>query len=250
MTDQELKQIEEFSAEFDTALASFDDKSPIKNKTLTSTLVFDEYEKSVFLTRAQREIFVSLYNGKTVAGEAFETTEELRRYLDTLVKTEYCDVYDSTSLSVNENSVFYKLPDDLAFITLEQVTYGGEDECVSGYNAKVYPVTQDEYARVKDNPFRGPTKYKVLRLDCGNNIVELIHADGYPIDKYLVRYLKKPSPIILVDLSGTNLSIDGQQTQSCGEMNSLLHDMILNYAVSLAVQSKSLKPNIKNNKNE
>jgi len=45
-------------------------------------LVFDEYEKSVFLTASQEEFVRALYN-KT---GNFDVTEEDKRYLDNLIK--------------------------------------------------------------------------------------------------------------------------------------------------------------------
>ena len=43
-----------------------------------------EYEKSVFLTQAQEAVILDLYKG--TLGDSFETTEEVTRYLSSLVK--------------------------------------------------------------------------------------------------------------------------------------------------------------------
>ena len=72
---------EEFSNEFDTLVNS---NSIINSNGIESPLEFDEYEKSLFLTKAQETIVTSLYNGNLV-GDSFEKTEELRRYLSDLV---------------------------------------------------------------------------------------------------------------------------------------------------------------------
>ena len=62
---------EEFSNEFDSLISS---NSIIKPFGIDSTLLeFDEYEKSVFLTKAQESIVKSLYNG-TLTGDSFEKT--------------------------------------------------------------------------------------------------------------------------------------------------------------------------------
>ena len=45
-----------------------------------------EYEKSVFLTQAQEAVILDLYKGLT--GDSFETTEEVTRYLNSLVKSD------------------------------------------------------------------------------------------------------------------------------------------------------------------
>ena len=231
--------IQEFSNTFDTLLNSYSTQSQFGEQASKREIVLDEYEKSLYLTRAQEEIVVNLYNGRNPYGVTFEGTEELRRYLEGLVKTKKYLSEDATeSTGINENSVFFKLPDDIAFITLEQVTF--DDEllgCYDGSVASVYPITQDEYERVKNNPFRGPTKYKVIRLDPGDNLVELVSK--YKIGTYLLRYLSRPNPIILEDLPN-ELTVNGENTERECELNPILHDTILTRAVQLALQSKGI----------
>lgn len=231
--------IQEFSNTFDTLLNSYSTQSQFGEQASKREIVLDEYEKSLYLTRAQEEIVVNLYNGRNPYGITFEGTEELRRYLEGLVKTKkYLSEDAIESTGVNENSVFFRLPEDIAFITLEQVIF--DDEllgCYDGSVASVYPITQDEYERVKNNPFRGPTKYKVIRLDPGDNLVELISK--YKIGTYLLRYLSRPNPIILEDLPN-ELTVNGKNTESECELNPILHDTILTRAVQLALQSKGI----------
>lgn len=242
---------DEFSAKFDVLLNSYNFPPDFGDDHPKFNPVLNEYEKSVFLTRAEMEFFVSLYNGTSIPGIAFEITEESRRYLEELVRTKTYGTDDiQTVEDTLDNAVVFELEPDLGFITLELVSYDKDGKCFEGFTARVYPVTQDEYARVRNNPFRGPTKYKVLRLDRGERLVELIPAKGYNIKEYLVRYLKKPNPIILTDLEGTGLSIEGKTAISGCEMNPLLHNHILERAVALAVQSKSLGMPSTNNKNE
>lgn len=230
---------QDFSNAFDTLLNSYNTQAQFGEQASKREIVLDEYEKSVLLTQAQEEVVVNLYNGRNPYGAAFEGTEELRRYLESLVKTKKYLSEDATeSTGVNENSVFFKLPDDIAFITLEQVTF--DDEllgCYDGSVASVYPVTQDEYEKVKNNPFRGPTKYKVIRLDPGDNLVELVSK--YKIGTYLLRYLSRPSPIILEDLPN-ELTVNGENKERECELNPILHDTILTRAVQLALQSKGI----------
>lgn len=59
---------EEFSNEFDTLLNSY---STIEAFGKTpNTVELDEYEKSVFLTNAQEEIVIGMYNGKNPFGDS------------------------------------------------------------------------------------------------------------------------------------------------------------------------------------
>ena len=230
--------LREFSDGFDTLVSSYKRFKDFDNKELLDSIEFNEYEKSVFLTKAEEELVINCYNGKNVYGDSFESTEEMRRYLDSLVETSTYTMEDSVEgIGVSDKSVFFRLPNNLAFITLEQVTYNDETlGCYNGARANVYPVTHDEYATVKDNPFRGPTKYKVLRLDYGDNIVELIPK--YTISNYLIKYLSKPCPIILEDLPDA-VSINGESKATECKLNSILHNTILERAVVLALATKS-----------
>lgn len=232
--------LSEFSNSFDTLVNSFNNSTTSELPSSKSDVVFDEYEKSVFLTKAQEEIVVGFYNGHTSTGESFEVTEEMRRYLDSLVETKVYNSDDQLTdkIGLSDKSFFYLLPDNIAFITLEQVVLNDDSlGCYNGSRVGVYPVTQDEFERVRNNPFRGPTKYKVLRIDYGSNIAELISK--YTIDKYLIKYLIKPSPIILIDLPD-NLTIDGISKATECQLNSILHNTILERAVVLALRSKGI----------
>lgn len=230
---------EEFSNGFDTLVNSYRRFKDFDKQEILDSIEFDEYEKSFYLTKAQEEVVINFYNGKNPYGDSFESTEEMRRYLESLVKTKvYSTDEQVNGTGVSISSVFYKLPDDIAFITMEQVTYGDESlGCYNGSTATVYPVTQDEYSRIKNNPFRGPTKYKVVRLDSGENVIELVSK--YDIREYLVRYLSKPEPIILETLPNS-LTIEGKNERTECKLNPILHDTILDRAVQIALQAKGI----------
>lgn len=229
--------LEEFSNEFDTLVSSYQRFKDFDDKENLDSIEFDEYEKSVFLTKAQELTIVNLYNGKNVYGDSFESTEEIRRYLDSLVKTKVykaSDAIEGTPLT--DTSKFFVLPNDIGFITLEQISYSDESlGCANNSRADIYPVTHDQFSRVRNNPFRGPTKYKALRVDYGDNVVEIIPK--YTLGTYLIKYVSKPSPIILENLPN-GLSIEGVSTATECTLNPLLHRTILERAVTLALSTK------------
>lgn len=136
---------------------------------------------------------------------------------------------------MSDKSVFAVLPDDLWFITYESVTLNGDTPCVDGKEIQVIPTTQDEYHRIKGNPFRKPNSRKALRLDVDESMVELIAEED--IRSYLVRYLSRPEPIILVDLPD-ELSINNVKTKTECKLNPGIHRMILEVAVNLAIRSR------------
>lgn len=184
----------------------------------------DEYEKSVFLTQAQRDIIIGIYNGREVPGLSFESVEESRRYLSELVKEKEIKDIDFKSL--------IGLPDKLWFITLEQATFdSSKDPKLKDYVAKVVPVKQDYLTTYLKNPFKGPSKDRVLRVDIEGK-VKLYSK--YDIKTYYISYIEKPTPIILEDLSESYLTIDGISEESESNVNPLLHEIILKRAVTLA----------------
>lgn len=228
----------EFSNGFDTLIGSYRRFKDFDRQEMPDSIEFNEYEKSLFLTKAQEELVIGCYSGKNTYGDSFESTEELRRQLDSLVRTKVYTEGDRLSgmVGVSGNSVFFSLPDKLAFITMEQVTFGDETlGCHNGFTANVYPVRQDEYGKIKDNPFRGPTRYKVLRLDSGEGIVELVSK--YGISEYLIKYIERPEPIILETLP-EGLTIEGVGTENECKLNPMLHNAILERAVVTALRTK------------
>lgn len=221
---------QEFSNEFDTLLNSFSQQTVFGEQFSKSDLVLDEYEKSILLTKAQEEIVKGLYNG-TLTGQSFENTEELRRGLDSLIKTEKLKQSKEILIGVTPNSQFYRFPDDAWFITYEQVTITDDSLCGGRATIRVVPMRQDEWYKSSDNPFRRPNKNKVVRLDFSSEILELI--SDYPISEYLIKYISKPTPIILTKLP-EDLSIDGVQDITECKLNTALHRVILERAVQLA----------------
>lgn len=220
--------VQEFSNSFDTLLQPYITKDNFGEQ---NNLAFDEYEKSIFLTKAQEQIVLELY-------QELEQSEEVRKYLSNLIKTDnYVPVGEQDETLINDNFKSYKveISNDILFMIYEQCTLSDENNCINNKVVSVVPTIHDDLDKVLKNPFKSPNSRKVIRLDFDNKI-ELISK--YNISNYKVRYLKKPNPIILVALED-NLSINNGDTKvSNGETNPILHERIVQRAVQLAVQSK------------
>lgn len=202
--------LEELSNEFDIIVNSYDN---------SQSLVFNEYEKSIYLTKAQEYIIKDLYRN-------YEGTEELNSYLKTLIKDKTYTIEDSTNIELD-------YPDNFLYILKEYANIN--TTCKSNNRVDVLPITQDEYNEVVGNPFRG-SKSKVLRLE--ENKIKLI--TDLPIISYTMTYLSNPSPIILVDLPN-GLTINNESKKSTTiETSESIHREILDKAVQLAIQSKTL----------
>ena len=218
--------VQELSNLFDTLLQPFIVKDNFGEQ---NTLAFDEYEKSIFLTKAQEQIVLELY-------QELEQSEENRKYLSNLIKTgNYVPIGEQDETLINNTFKSYKveIEDSVLFMIYEQCTLSDKDNCINGGIVSVVPTIHDDLDKVLKNPFKSPNNRKVIRLDFDNKI-ELISK--YNVSNYKVRYLKKPNPIILVKLE--DLNIDKKQEVSNGETNPILHERIVQRAVQLAVQSK------------
>lgn len=243
-----MDNISEWSNAFDVKVQAFLERPPFGIQNVD--LAFDEYEKSVFLTEAQDDLVKALYNGTNELNETFENTEEMRRCLDKLVNTyETSEAIDPSTLIDNINLfdqkgsiyTFFSTPSDRLFIIYELVKFGtNATQCLNNRIAGVTPCKHDELFKRIDNPFRGPNRNRVLRLNVSEDIVEIISR--YEITSYICRYIRKPSPIILVELPD-EMSIHGKNTTSECELDDITHDAILTLAVNKAIQSRSYLAN-------
>jgi len=225
-----MKNVNEWSLEFDQMY---------QNITSNQAPGFTEYEKSVRLTRAEWDVQIMLYKGKL--GQSFEETEELTHYLNSVVKQHESSTPVSDARHVVPSSSVFKLPDDMLFRTLE-ICRIERDGC-GVTDAVVVPVTQDEYWRTSRNPFKKQNENRVLRLSYGDSFEESGEGfenaqyseliSDYPIQSYIVRYVSRPEPIILVDLED-GYSIDGETEAKTCKLPEALHQLILTEAVRAA----------------
>ena len=238
----------DFSAEFDLLY---------NNALSNSAPEMNSYEKSLFLTQAQEEIVKEAYSDKK-AGIGFESSEAIRRRLEELSIPKvsmYSSALNSSlqGIKMTSNSKFFKVEDDVWYVTYERIN-------TSTKQLYIVPIPLDEYSMLEDNPFKKPNNQRAWRLNVKNTetadkVVEII-TTATPTS-YVYRYLKEPSPIVLVDLStefpGMGLSINGVTAETQCALNSEVHRLILKRAVELATtayKENTLANNVQiNNRN-
>lgn len=224
----------EFSDAFDTLFNSYGIQSRFGDSPIAG---IDEYEKSLFLTQAQEQIVRELYSGRNSKGVSFEVTEELRADLKNLIRTAICTKSTQSCTGISVYSKFFVIPSDVMFITYETVTLEDNDSgCKNGSVIPVIPVTQDMFYKTMQNPFRRASERRALRLDNGLDIAEIVTK--YNIKNYTIRYITRPTPIVLEDLS--DVSIDGIKTITECKLNPAIHMDILERAVMLAAASRNM----------
>jgi len=182
-----------------------------------------EYEKSVFLTQAQEALVLDLYKG--ISGDSFETTEEVTRYLSSLVTTHSFELEEIT----DKTHSFYEykpneFKDNLWFITFQsgRVKVGDATRDVI-----IVPTIQSNLYKDLQNPFRGPNKNKVLANSENGNITLY---SKYPVENYYIEYLKRPTPIVL---DGSELDIESVNIFNV-DLPESLHRQLLLRAVQTA----------------
>lgn len=193
----------------------------------------DDYEKSEFLTKAQEDLVIKLYSG-----DGFENTELNRRYLaDLIVSTNITPNLQDIDTSFPGVTVYrMDLNQNLLVLISEQAQILNSECCNDGIKTmvNVVPTTYDELNKVIKNPFKRPNNRKVLRIDKSTKEVYIVTNEKNALQKYYYEYLKKPTPIILINLTGTGLTIEGQVLPQNSILHPSLHRTLIQYAVQLA----------------
>lgn len=214
--------VQEFSNEFDI----------LYNNIMSNQAPgLDAYEKSVFLTQAQEDVVKAYYQGSSTGIGPFENTEAVRRSLAELIETRGYSYKPNSSPTKLAKEVVYQLDPDVWFIVQEHIV----DQNQNIIN--VIPTQYDELSKLRKNPFRGPSKDRILRIDYKDNSVILFIGNNnidLQGENYVVTFVKQPKPIILEDLTDISLSINGESTPSTCQLHSSIHRLILTQAVQLA----------------
>lgn len=218
--------IHEFSDQFDTMLDSYKYEDAFGKVDNNYKIKLDEYEKSVLLTEAQGLLLRAHFDVN------FDNSEQGQIYFSNITV-----VADGVSLiegtPYTSEGTMFTLPVDLLWILNERILDA------DGRKYTVVPINYKEYDRVASKPYAKPLKRQAWRLfqkptvEGQAPISEIIMRTASNISKYIVRYIRKPKPIILEDLG--DLTINGISTPSECELHSLTHFDILLKAVELAM---------------
>lgn len=259
---------QEFSNTFDTLLNSYAAQAQFGEGASNATITLDEYEKSVLLTQAQ-DIILKQYFERSNTNLGFD--ESTRRQVDFSNLITVAKVTPVTGVAEKkfaESSYLFELPTTKVTLpgestatNISKVLFILNEKLVltkSNNPDRIYvvvPINYHEYDRQMSKPFAQPLKKQAWRLlqdnaaatIDGTLYAEIVTTDaayqlttntgGYSAN-YKIRYIRRPRPIVLTDLSGSGLSIDGVQTLTECELNPILHMDILNKAVELALTTR------------
>ena len=237
-----MKSVEEWEQAFDLLWNNIaSDKAP----------GLEAYEKSVFLTQAQNALVKDYFSAnsntwKQGFDDSTRRQSDFRSLITSKELDEAEDIDDEIMFrSRTTGTKYYKYPTDCLFMLNEEltVTKGEKEKYFT-----IVPVAYDEYARLMMRPYKYPPKGQAWRLITNSDlsvggsdeteethIIELI--GNFPNDAtldYRARYITRPSPIILTDLTDSGLSIEGATEPAPCKLPEHLHDEILQRAVLIA----------------
>ena len=165
-------------------------------------------EIEIFLNQAQEELVINLYKG--TVGDGFETTEEVTRYLSSLVKSK-----DYNSLKKENERVKITLDNDVLFIIYQSLVLKSNDK----EELLIVPIKHDNLFNALNNPFLGKKARRVLATYEESDII--IHHDAEDIMKVCIKYLSIPD------------KIDVTKDKACS-LPEILHNTIVLQAVQKA----------------
>lgn len=232
----------------------------------------DEFEKSVFLTKAQNQVILAKFDprgNKFQAGFNINDLGQLRQYdFSTLIENAELDRVTSQQYSpYDPRAITFVLPDDY-FLTLNESVVEYKDSIP--YIYQIIGISYNDYARLMQKAYQYPPKRSVWKLITKNGTVETqVEVEDDPqtaqiqtergaklhtiqnveisgtfcelIGKFIneedvtykMRYVKRPTPIVLVDLNGEDLSIDGVSVETPCKLPEGVHHIIVQRAVEL-----------------
>lgn len=284
----------------------FSDEFDVLYNSITSNKApgLDEYEKSVFLTKAQDEIIKAYFNPKSNktqegfdgnerrqidfsmliksikysnftatpdtsisiegAPEVINTLGELKPYIKDNPNSEIdrikyrmnpnlinkinsanitatnsvskitITVFKDSFFDMRDNTKAVAIENDILMYINEYVTVT-RDKNITNKRLTVIPINYIEYSRLMSKPYKRPLSNQAWRLldnNGGSKSAEIIVGPSDSIDSYIIRYIKRPRAIRLIDFE--DVTLDGEGTKQTCELDPILHPEILQRAVELA----------------
>lgn len=255
-------------------LQEFSDQFDVLYNNITSNQApgLNEYEKSVFLTKAQDEIvrkYLDPRSNKVQEGIDDSSTRQID--FSMLMKTISRGASDSpeaNDLIYKGSNIYVEFPSDVLIVLNEVLVVHKTNLAVAGDREEpsipliVIPINYQDYNRVMSKPYKHPPKYQAWRLmynvagsdwnspDISTSVyAQLIAHPNETFNVYTIRYVRKPLPIIIEPLDGLSLEgyygtdEEGNPTKDSTarvikgiecELDSILHQEVLQRAVELA----------------
>lgn len=237
--------IEEMSNSFDALLNSYALTANFGEGSSKGTITLDEYEKSVLLTQAQDIIVKSYFTPKSSQVDGgFDDSERRQADFSSLIYVIEPEVAQSNYTPYDDRSTVFKIDSTeykILCILNEKVVIS-EGQYAGTY--VIVPIHYREYDRLMSQAYAQPNKKQMWRLFQNTNTNYDVYSEIIPHEnivgetlRYIVRYVKRPAPLITANLDG--LQIDGQSSATTNiEIPPVLHRDVVSKAVELAIATR------------
>jgi len=235
--------------------AEFSRQFDVRFNNLDSNLAHGvtEYEKSLYLTQAQLEIVKNYFNPK---GNKYQEGFGMSPKRD----VDFSNIIEVKAIGTGLNAIpgdgavmtqsfgikalQLKIVDDVMMILNERFSFNATSPGVYAYDTTVVPIEYKQYQTILGKAYKDPPIRQTWRfirsgdIELGNSTainVELIVKSNFDDEigyVYYVRYLKRPTPIVLEDLNG-GLTINGVSSTTQCVLSPELHEEILGRAIEL-----------------
>lgn len=144
----------------------FSDQFDVLYNNITSNQApgLNEYEKSVFLTKAQEELLKNYFNPKgNPKGDGFDSTAKRQADFSSIIRASDMTPVSADVIGLDRRAkgrYIYTYPNDM-FIILNEQIYDTKTQYV------VKPIDYQEYDKLMSRPYKFPPKYQAWRLISG-----------------------------------------------------------------------------------
>ena len=148
----------------------FSDQFDVLYNNITSNQApgLDEYEKSVFLTKAQNQLVTEYFNNRVdQVGGGFDGSQKRQYDFSSLIKVATVNPTDLDDNKIDKRSRCLVFPWDY-FLSVNEII---SDE---RYQYNVIPIDYNEYSRLMMKPYAYPVKRGVWRLITGRVTTNVI----------------------------------------------------------------------------
>lgn len=209
--------VNEFSNQFDLLY---------NNITSNQAPGLNEYEKSIFLTKAQDEIVKNYFEansqGNTIKKGFDDTAIRQMDFSDLISCKDYENGIMGESI-VDPRAIIYDIPknDNVYIVINESLHLMGDNGIVKGIR-QIVPITYLDYSRLMSKPFKEPLKNQAWRLITSGREGETSTSDKTFTDRSTVKTRVEiiPTSADLKKYTG-NMVIDLPEQTANTEVNSL-----------------------------
>lgn len=180
----------------------------------------DEYEKSVFLTKAQEELVLAYFNPKSnKVFEGFDGSERRQIDFSMLMRTVTPDVASSATDiqgGIAANAKYYKMPSDILLYVNEALKVTREQKST---RLTVVPINYIEYNRLMSKPFKRPLKNQAWRLITSGTGASYTYTDYAAIAAVAANNddMEADFSTIYTAINGKSLEVQGYYLRADGE---------------------------------